>query len=171
MQTLFVASRKGLFVIRGEGKEWKLAAHHFAGDPVTQVLADPRRSTDQGASWTDVGTPAFPTKPTSGPLAEDPTPWNVDLIWSLVPGGKDEPAVMWAGCMPAGLFKSEDSGQTWKLNKPLWEDSRRLLWMGGGNDYPGMLRYWWTPEMHGVSAWQFPAVAYGRHPMAATPGP
>jgi hypothetical protein len=156
MQTLFIASRKGLFVIHGEGEQWNVAAHHFAGDPVTQVLADPRsgdwyaalrlghfgaklrKSMDQGATWTDVGTPAFPTKPTRGPLAEDPTPWNVELIWSLVPGGKDEPGVMWAGCMPAGLFKSEDSGQTWMLNKPLWEDPRRLLWMGGGNDYPGM---------------------------------
>jgi len=156
MQTLLVASRKGLFVLQGEGAQWRIAAHHFPGDPVTQVMTDPRsghwyaalrlghfgaklrKSTDQGATWADMGSPAFPPKPTTGPLAEDPVPWNVELIWALTPGGAEEPGVLWAGCMPAGLFKSEDAGQTWKLNKPLWEDPRRMLWMGGGNDYPGM---------------------------------
>lgn len=156
MQTLLVASRKGLFTVQGAGSQWRIAAHHFAGDPVTQVLTDPRnghwyaalrlghfgaklrKSTDQGASWFDVGTPAFPPKPTTGPLAHDTVPWNVELVWSLTPGGPDEPHVLWAGCMPAGLFKSEDAGQTWALNQALWEDPRRMEWMGGGNDYPGM---------------------------------
>ena len=154
--TLLVASRKGLFVLRGAGAQWKITAHHFAGDPVTQVLSDPRngdwyaalrlghfgaklhKSTDQGASWTQVTSPAFPPKPQSGPLAEDTIPWNVEMVWSLAAGGADQPGTLWAGCMPAGLFKSEDGGQSWTLNKPLWEDPRRLQWMGGGNDYPGM---------------------------------
>jgi hypothetical protein len=156
MQTLLVASRKGLFVLRGAGAQWKIHAHHFAGDPVTQVMTDPRtgdwyaalrlghfgaklrKSSDHGANWVDVSTPAFPPKPASGPLADDPTPWNVELIWSLTPGSSAQPGTLWAGCMPAGLFKSEDGGRSWSLNKPLWEDPRRLQWMGGGNDYPGM---------------------------------
>lgn len=156
MHTLLVASRKGLFVWKGTDGHWDMVAHHFAGDPVTQVLADPRngdwyaalrlghfgaklhRSTDQGASWTLVTTPAFPAKPTSGPFAEDPTPWNVEQVWSLAAGGANEPGTLWAGCMPAGLFKSEDYGQSWQLIRSLWEDPRRLQWMGGGNDYPGM---------------------------------
>lgn len=156
MQTLLVASRKGLFVMCGAGAQWAISAHHFAGDPVTQVMTDPRtghwyaalrlghfgaklrKSVDQGASWTEIATPAFPPKPSSGPLADDPTPWNVELIWSLSPGGADQSGTLWSGCMPAGLFKSEDGGQSWTLNNPLWEDPRRLHWMGGGNDYPGM---------------------------------
>jgi hypothetical protein len=156
MQTLLVASRKGLFVIRGAGAEWKISAHHFAGEPVTQVLCDPRngvwfaalrlghfgaklhKSADQGANWVALGTPAFPPKPKSGPMADDDTPWNVELIWSLTAGGTAQPGTLWAGCMPAGLFKSEDGGHSWALNQPLWADPRRLQWMGGGNDYPGM---------------------------------
>lgn len=156
LHTLLLATRKGLFVLRGSAAQWSIVAHHFAGDPVTQVLADPRtghwyaalrmghfgvklrKSVDQGANWVEMGSPAFPPKPTSGPAADDPTPWNVELIWSLTPGGPQEPNVLWAGCMPAGLFKSEDGGQTWALNRPLWDDPRRLGWMGGGNDYPGM---------------------------------
>jgi photosystem II stability/assembly factor-like uncharacterized protein len=71
-------------------------------------------------------------------MAEDPTPWNVDLIWSLSAGGADQPDTLWAGCMPAGLFKSEDSGQSWVLNAALWNNPKRLGWFGGGNDYPAM---------------------------------
>ena len=156
MHTLFVASRKGLFVVRGEGTDWSIEAHHFPGDPVTQVLCDPRngdwyaalrlghfgvklrKSQDQGATWVDVASPAFPPKPTSGPMADDPTPWNVELIWALTPGSPEQPGTLWAGCMPAGLFRSDDGGQRWTLNRPLWDDPRRLAWMGGGNDYPGM---------------------------------
>ena len=156
MQTLLVATHKGLFVVRGHGTQWAVAAHHFAGDPVTQVLADPRdgawyaalrmghfgvklrKSTDQGANWTEITAPAFPPKPTEGPLADDPTPWNVEMLWSLTPGSAADPGTLWAGCMPAGLFKSEDAGQSWVLNTALWENPKRLGWFGGGNDYPGM---------------------------------
>ncbi|MEO8121320.1 MAG: exo-alpha-sialidase, partial [Rhodoferax sp.] len=42
MPTLLVATRKGLFVVQGDGADWVIASHHFAGEPVTQVLADRR---------------------------------------------------------------------------------------------------------------------------------
>lgn len=156
MQTLLVATRKGLLVLEGAGTSWAITAHHFAGDPVTQVLADPRtghwfaalrmghfgvklrKSTDRGAHWAEIPSPAFPAKPASGPLADDPTPWNVEMVWSLTPGGADEPGTLWAGCMPAGLFRSDDAGQSWTLMRSLWEDPRRPGWFGGGNDHPGM---------------------------------
>ncbi len=156
MQTLLVASRKGLFVVRGHGMLWDLCAHHFEGDPVTQVLVDPRnghwyaalrlghfgvklrKSVDQGANWVEVAVPAFPPKPADGPLAADTVPWNVEMVWSLTPGGPDQPGTLWAGCMPAGLFQSDDGGQSWALNTALWEDPRRMGWFGGGNDFPGM---------------------------------
>ena len=156
MQTLLVATRKGMFVLRGQGMQWVVGAHHFAGDPVTQVLADPRdgawyaalrlghfgvklrKSVDRGASWSEIAAPAFPPQPKDGPLAEDTVPWNVEMVWSLVPADPLKPGSLWAGCMPAGLFRSDDGGQTWALNEPLWRMPLRLLWMGGGNDYPGM---------------------------------
>lgn len=156
MQTLLVASRKGLLVVQGGGGNWAVTAHHFPGDPVSQVLVDRRdgswyaalrlghfgvklrKSTDQGGSWIELAAPAFPAKPTEGPLAQDPTPWNVEMIWSLAAGGPQQPGTLWAGCMPAGLFVSHDVGQSWALNRPLWEDPRRLGWFGGGNDFPGM---------------------------------
>ena len=153
---LLVGTRKGLLVVRGEGTQWQIAAHHFAGDPVTQVLADPRdgtwycalrmghfgikmrKSLDQGANWQDIAAPAFPPKPTDGPWADDATPWSVDLIWTLVAGGASEPGTLWAGCIPAGLFKSVDGGASWQLNTPLWEEPRRRDWFGGGYDHAGI---------------------------------
>jgi hypothetical protein len=156
MHTLLVGTRKGLFAIEGQGDRWRIAAHHFAGDPVTQVLADPRdgcwyaalnlghfgtklrKSSDRGGSWQETKAPAFGPKPTEGPWADDPTPWNVELIWSLAAGGADQPGRLWAGCLPAGLFHSDDFGASWTLNDPLWQEPRRRGWFGGGYDHPGI---------------------------------
>lgn len=156
MATMLVASRKGLFVWEGEGAAWRIAALHFAGEPVTSVLADPRdghwyaalrlghfgvklhRSADRGRSWAEVAAPAFPPKPAEGPMADDTTSWSVDLVWSMAAGGADEPGVLWAGCLPAGLFRSEDRGASWSLNRPLWEEPGRREWFGGGYDHAGI---------------------------------
>ena len=70
---------------------------------------------DQGQSWQEIAAPAFPVKPTDGPWADDPTPWSVDLIWSLAAGGANERGTLWAGCLPAGLFKSEDGGASFQI--------------------------------------------------------
>jgi photosystem II stability/assembly factor-like uncharacterized protein len=156
MHTVLLGTRKGLFVFAGDSAGWRVAAHHFAGDAVSQVLADSRdgawyaalalghfgvklrKSTDRGANWAEVGAPAFPPKPETGPLADDATPWNVELIWALAAGGAGEPGTLWAGCLPAGLFRSDDGGVTWALCRALWEHPKRREWMGGGYDHPGI---------------------------------
>lgn len=155
--TLLIGSRKGLFVVeRQAAGRWGIAAHHFAGEPVSQTLADPRtgiwyaalrlghfgvklhKSVDRGRRWQEITSPALPLKPARGYWADDPTPWNVEMIWSLAAGGADQPGRLWAGCMPAALFRSDDGGASWQLCQGLWLDERRKQWMGGGNDYPGM---------------------------------
>jgi hypothetical protein len=108
---LLAGSRKGLFVWEHGPAGWRLEGHHLAGEPVTQVLVDPRdgawivalrmghfgvklrKSVDRGQQWIDMAAPAFPAKPDSGPWTDDPTPWTVDMVWSLAAGGPDEPAV------------------------------------------------------------------------------
>ena len=157
MTSLLVGSRKGLFVIDKQ----QITGHHFQGEPVSQIHVDPRsktwlvalnlghfgiklhKSVDQGKTWTALAAPAFPTKPGAGDAnfddyKDDPTPWNVELVWSLSAGGADEPDTLWAGCIPAGLFKSTDGGQSWALNMPLWSDPRRQRWFGGGYDQAGI---------------------------------
>ncbi|HSR56008.1 MAG TPA: exo-alpha-sialidase, partial [Alphaproteobacteria bacterium] len=128
MQSIHVASHKGLFTLTPEGDDWRLGGPAFAGNPVTAVLTDPRdgaiyaalnlghfgvklhRSDDGGANWTEIPAPAFaeeagrpPPDPMSGdwpPKKEGP---SVEMIWTLVPGGADQPGRLWAGTIPGGL--------------------------------------------------------------------
>jgi photosystem II stability/assembly factor-like uncharacterized protein len=152
MQTVWVGTRKGLFVVERGASGWKVGAPAFPGEPVTQVLVDPVasawyaalrlghfgvklwKSTDAGASWAPIAAPAFPTKPAHGPWHDDPTPWTVDLVWEL----EAAPGELWAGCLPAGLFHSRDGGASWQLVRSLWERPERREWAGGGYDHAGI---------------------------------
>lgn len=152
MQLLQVATRKGLFVAERAAGGWRLGHPHFAGEPVSQLLVDPadgawyaalrlghfgvklKRSRDRGASWQEVATPAFPSKPTEGPFKDDPTPWSLDMVWCLEAGG----GKLWAGGLPAGLFVSADQGDSWQLVESLWMRPDRSQWFGGGYDYAGI---------------------------------
>jgi hypothetical protein len=157
MPLLLLSTRKGLLVLepRASGR-WEIVAQHFSGEPVTQTLTDPHtgawyaalrlghfgvklhRSDDCGKTWQELKTPSFPPKPTQGYWADDPTPWSVEMIWSLAISALPHGTRLWAGCMPAGVFYSDDDAQTWQLCESFWMDERRKVWMGGGNDYPGL---------------------------------
>lgn len=143
---LLVATRKGLFICPPDGDGWSIPAPAFLGEPVSAVLHDPRdgalyaalrlghfgvklhRSEDGGASWTEIGVPALPKeKESDKPL---------DMIWTLAVGA--EPGVLWAGTLPAALFRSADRGASWELVRGLWDVPERASWMGGGYDDPGL---------------------------------
>ncbi|TAG71792.1 MAG: exo-alpha-sialidase, partial [Burkholderiales bacterium] len=152
---LFACTRKGLFVLRKTDGIYAIAEHHFHGEPVTQFLVDPRdgawyaalrmghfgvklrKSVDQGATWIELSCPALPKKPEIAPWAEDSTPWSVDLIWAFSLAGT-EAGELWAGTMPAAMFRSRDGGHSWRLCDSLWWNEKRLGWFGGGNDHPGL---------------------------------
>ena len=65
-------------------------------------------------------------------------------IWSIAFGGADQPGRIWVGTIPGGLFVSNDGGETWELNRPLWNHESRggdlnkgaptgkQNWFGGG---------------------------------------
>jgi hypothetical protein len=75
---MLVGSRKGLLIFEPEAKGWALARQAFLGQPVSMAMHDPRdgalyaalnlghfgaklhRSDDGGATWTEIGVPAFP---------------------------------------------------------------------------------------------------------------
>jgi hypothetical protein len=152
MQTVWVGTRKGLFVVRRDASGWHLGEPSFAGEPVTQLALDAGsgawhvalrlghfgvkmwRSVDAGTSWEPLAAPAFPPKPAAGPWHDDATPWTVDLVWGLEAGAGE----LWAGCLPAGLFHSRDGGASWQLVRSLWERPERREWGGGGYDYAGI---------------------------------
>jgi photosystem II stability/assembly factor-like uncharacterized protein len=148
---LHIASRKGLFCFERRNNGWQAGPPAFLGEPVTAVLTDPRdgavyaalrlghfgiklhRSDDGGKTWNELAPPAFPPQPDG---AGDPP--AVDMIWTLETGGPSEPGVLWAGALPAGLFRSDDRGQTWSLIESLWNVPERAEWFGGGYDHPGI---------------------------------
>ena len=156
-----VATRKGLFTVDRGSSKWSIARASFLGDNCTTVMHDPRngelmatlnhghfgikmhRSSDGGESWKEIATPTYPEKPADYVPKVDPTmgkppDWSLKLVWSLAPGGADEPGVVWCGTLPGGLFRSENRGDSWELNRPLWDDPLREQWFGGGADHPGI---------------------------------
>ena len=152
-QRMWVGTRKGLISVERVGGQWRVGQPSFAGEPVTQFAADARsgavyaalrlghfgvklcKSVDAGGTWSEVAAPAFPPKPTGGPWKDDPTPWSVDVIWGLEAA---QDGRLWAGCIPAGLFTSDDGGASWQLVRSLWEAPERKEWLGGGYDHAGI---------------------------------
>lgn len=160
-----VGTRKGLFTFERNGEQWAIADElRFPGVPVTMMFEDPRDGTLFAAlnhehfgpklhrksahgEWTEVGTPAFPAVDSAGsaessdsnsdeassPPSDAP---SVKGIWSLESAGESHPGWLWAGTISGGLFLSKDQGDSWELNRPLWDVPERANWFGGGTDFP-----------------------------------
>lgn len=101
------------------------------------------RSTDGGKKWRPIATPVYPEKPADYKPKVPPAEgrvydWVLQLVWALAPGGPKQDGVLWCGTLPGGLFKSENHGEAWDLNRPLWDDPQREEWFGGGAEYPGI---------------------------------
>ncbi|HJR20779.1 MAG TPA: hypothetical protein VJ822_04115, partial [Dongiaceae bacterium] len=56
-------------------------------------------------------------------------------IWALEAGGADQPGLIWAGSLPAALFRNDQNGDgDWRLVEGLWNLPDRAKWFGGGTD-------------------------------------
>ena len=151
---LLVATRKGLFFVDRSAAGWRIGRTAFLGDNLSLAIEDRRdgalfavldhghfgvklhRSRDGGDTWTECATPAYPTRPDDDP--DDKNPWRLKLGWALETGGADRPGRLWMGTIPGGLFRSEDSGDSWQLVRSLWDEPSRKKWFGGGADEPGI---------------------------------
>ena len=155
---LHVATRKGLFTVDRSPAGWRVTRSAFLGDPVSIVMdagggrlyaalglghfgVKLHRSADGGETWEECAAPAYPPKP-EGLDDRDgngkPVEWRVEMIWALATAGADQPDALWCGTLPGGLFRSEDGGSSWELNRPLWDNPDRKKWFGGGADIPGL---------------------------------
>src|SRR5579872_3501453 len=129
-ERMLVATRKGLLTLGRRNGGWTIAATDFAGVPVTAVLRDPRdgaiyaalkhghfgaklhRSDDGGKSWIELPAPAFPAEAAGAP--------SLFQVWTLETGGATQAGRIWAGAIPAGLFRSHDRGAHWEQVEALW---------------------------------------------------
>jgi hypothetical protein len=145
---MLLATRKGLIVLARNDGGWAIARTDFLGVPVTAALHDARdgtlyavlkhghfgaklhRSDDGGTTWSELPAPAFAADAAGAPA--------LFQVWTLEPGGADEPGRLWAGAIPAGLFRSDDRGASWQQVKSLWDVAERAKWFGGGYDDAGI---------------------------------
>jgi photosystem II stability/assembly factor-like uncharacterized protein len=157
--TLLVGTRKGAFILRGDGarQTWRLDETLFLGHIVHHAVQDPRnpavvlvaartghlgptvfRSTDGGKSWKEAARPPAFRKAAAGETGR-----VVDHVFWLTPGHVAEPGVWYAGTSPQGLFQSTDDGATWEGVDGFNESPDRARWCGGDGTPDG-------PKMHSV---------------------
>ena len=155
---LLLGTRKGYIILSKEGDAWKATKSGLPGIPVPYAMVDHRsetmwlctgqghwgpklyRSQDGGETIEHIETPTYPEGTTIFDVwaKGSQTPAVTTYLWTIVPGGDDRPGRLYIGTEPGGLFQSDDNGETWQLNRPLWDHpSREKNWFGGGRDQAG----------------------------------
>jgi photosystem II stability/assembly factor-like uncharacterized protein len=139
MTELLVGTKKGLFVLEGEpGAPLKIKARAFAGESVEYALRDPRSgrvlaaitSAFYGPQLWYADDPAGEWQQADGVALSAGGDKALERIWTIVPGEPD--GKMYAGGDPGVLFESGDGGQSWQLNRGLWDHPTREKWQPGG---------------------------------------
>ncbi len=142
-----IGTRKGLWLARSDDREqWRLEGPHFLMSEVAAVCFDPRRgrgrmlagvmswhwgptvqvSDDGGRTWSEEERRAI-----AFPKDDDTA---LKRVWQLTTDPHDAD-VVWAGCEPHSLWRSADGGETFALNRGLWEHPHHAEWgdgFGGG---------------------------------------
>ena len=150
---LLIGTSKGLVVFAKKAGQWKAAAVHFRGFPVSMVFVDERsgtwwlglahrhwgqklhRSVDHGKTWDEVPMPTYP----AGAEVRVGKPAVLKKMWCMAHGGAGRPGHLWLGTEPGGLFFSADNGQHFHLVESLWQHPSRMdehQWFGAGRDEP-----------------------------------
>lgn len=147
---VLVGTRKGLFVLRGDREgPLEVAARCFEQQSVEYACFDARSGTYLASvtHWPEEVAKYFPgTKfgphlyltsdvtgdwqEADGPAFPEDAEATVARTWVIQPAEED--GALWAGVEPAALFRSDDDGRSWTLNRALWDDPSRPQWQAGG---------------------------------------
>lgn len=135
MTELLVGTRKGLFVLEGQpGAAFATRRRAFVGDPVDYAMRDPRT----GRVFAAVTSPFWGPRiwftddlddewqPARGVALPKGGSDALKRVWVVVAG--EQPGLLYAGGDPGVLFESRDDGETWELNRALWEHPTRPRW-------------------------------------------
>ena len=143
---LLVGTMKGAFIFRSDGarEKWDVAGPYFPGRSVYAMNFDGRNG--RSRLWAAVNSAYWGSFLSSsndfGKTWSDPEAYNIKFpegsevslkqIWQIVPGHPGEPDTLYCGVEPAALFKSIDAGETWSLERGLFDHPHRTQWMPGG---------------------------------------
>ena len=148
MSYLLLGTRKGLIVYQKQNGNWNLTSTHFIGIPVSYTYVDKdagiwwafldhghwgvkvHKSTDEGENWEELKAPEYP----EGEEIKEGKPAALKYIWAA---GKSGDKLL-IGTDPGGLFETTDNGNSFSLNRGLWDHPSRKDWFGGGRDNPGI---------------------------------
>jgi photosystem II stability/assembly factor-like uncharacterized protein len=143
---LLVGTIKGAFLFRSDGarEKWEQAGPYFPGRSIYALAHDGRNGRHR--IWAAVNSPFWGSFLSSsndfGLTWSDPETYNIKFpegsdvslkqIWQIAEGHPNEPDTLYCGVEPAALFKSTDAGETWSLERGLFDHPHRTQWMPGG---------------------------------------
>lgn len=135
---VLLGTKKGAFILESDAKRssWALRGPFCETWPMNHVVADPVTGTIYGgggnewfgpAVWKSGDLGATWTHSSEG-LAYEAGEEPIKSVWSVAPGAKS----LYAGVQPAGLFQSDDGGQSWRHVAGLRDHPSRPKWQPGG---------------------------------------
>ena len=143
---LLVGTIKGAFLFRSGGarEKWEKAGPYFPGRSIYALAHDGRNGRNR--LWAAVNSPFWGSFLSSsndfGLTWSDPETYNIKFpegsdvslkqISQIAEGHPNEPDTLYCGVEPAALFKSTDAGETWSLDRGLFDHPHRTQWMPGG---------------------------------------
>jgi photosystem II stability/assembly factor-like uncharacterized protein len=135
---VLLGTRKGVFILESNGnrRSWQLRGPFCETWPVNHVIADPSTGAIYGgggnawfgpAVWTSADLGATWTHSSRG-LAYQAGEQPIKSVWSIAPGA----GRIYAGVEPAGLFRSDDGGQSFEHVAGLRNHASQPDWQPGG---------------------------------------
>ncbi len=142
---LLVGTTKGAFLFRSQTQRgnWEEAGPYFPGRSVYALAHDGRNGRNK--LWAAVNSPYWGSFLSSsddfGKTWSDPESYNIKFpegsdvslkqVWQIVNDPHDADT-LYCGVEPAALFKSTDGGESWSLNRGLFDHPHRPQWQPGG---------------------------------------
>jgi photosystem II stability/assembly factor-like uncharacterized protein len=167
---ILLGTRKGTFIVEGGNGTWRPALVGHAGSGSNFVARDPHtgtlwallghghwgaklsRSRDEGKTWQDAAQIKYPegarylgheipSEDEAAPAGPKLRPATLLKLWFISFGPRGR---LYVGTIPGGLFTSDDGGESFELNRPLWNHESRGgdLFAGEGT---GMTHWYGTP--------------------------
>jgi hypothetical protein len=141
-ETLVLAgSKKGLLLFTSaDRRQWRLRGPFQRGKEINHAIYDARSgriyatandawfgcqivwSSDMGETWQTAK---------QSPTFTESSGLKLDRLWHIEPGPANQPNVIYCGVAPAALFRSDDSGETWREVIGLTQHPSRPKWHPG----------------------------------------